>query len=205
MKFALVQTDPLDVVREFHDGNAPSDVFWPDGAASHGVEPGFQHGKWRLVRVRYDEAPHPEFYAPAGSTYRLADDALLVERTWAPIDIEIVRAVLIPRINEGAELARAKCLTPGVAQALVYQIKTSEALACLADPNPAPEKYPLLNATVGIDGETISDVAHSVLAASARFTAAAAAIEAKRFAACQAIASAENADEAVRSFAAIVW
>src|SRR5438445_248228 len=84
------------------------------------------------------------------------------------------------RVDRKAEDIRQGYLTSGQGQVMVYQRKGEEAKQLQNDPNPDPANYPILSATVGIEGATIQEVAALVLATEAAWVQIAAAIETAR-------------------------
>ncbi len=83
-------------------------------------------------------------------------------------------------IDTQAETIRATYLTAGTGQAMVYQEKGEQAIAALNEENPDPDDYPLLKATLGIEGNSIHEVARLVVETKAQWTAVAAAVEEAR-------------------------
>jgi hypothetical protein len=107
--------------------------------------------------------------------------------TYAP-DVAGLRAAMRAAIDADAERCRLKYLTPGAAQAMVYQQKAAEADALLAaDGEPDPGNYPILAASVGIEADTLTDIAHLVIGTRMAWTVIAAQIEAVRLGAKQAL------------------
>jgi hypothetical protein len=119
--------------------------------------------------------------------------------------IEAVRAALCRAIDERAEVIRGCYLTPGTGQALVYQQKFAEATAAAADPDPSRETFPLLAASLGIDGSNISEIATVVLTAAAAWTRIAALVETSRLLAKHEIRGAATAAEALAAFDRATW
>lgn len=101
------------------------------------------------------------------------------------------------RIDREAEAERLKYITGGAGQAMTYQRKLEEARAAAAEQEPDAEDYPLLAASVGIDGATVAAVAQVVIQMDAAWTVVGAAIEAARLGAKKAIDDAED-ESAVR-------
>lgn len=99
-------------------------------------------------------------------------------------------------IDASAEVERGKYITLGAGQAMTYQRKTEEARlyvqAVAAEQEIDPADFPLLQATVGIDGATIGAVAELVLQMDAQWAVIGAAIEAARLGAKAAIDVAED-------------
>lgn len=99
---------------------------------------------------------------------------------------------------------------------MTYQEKVAQAMtyskawfAHLAAPDNVPEvkmaEYPLLTASLGIDGDTLLEVAETVTFAYALWQQIGSAIEATRLLAKVAIDDAETAQEAQAIFDALIW
>jgi len=99
-------------------------------------------------------------------------------------------------IDAEAERQRLRWITPGAGQAMTYSRKVGEAKAVQAADEPEPADYPLLAASIGIDGEDIETVAATVIAMDAAWAQIGAAIEGARLAAKRAIDLAANAEAA---------
>lgn len=106
-------------------------------------------------------------------------------------------------IDRDAEVERLKYITAGAGQALTYQRKVEEARAAVAEDEPSPEAYPLLAASIGIDGEDVASVASTVIAMDAAWLQIGAAIETVRLSAKREIDSAE--DEAAVLAVLVRW
>jgi hypothetical protein len=142
----------------------------------HGAAAGWTgHGGWRLDYV--DDTP------PAPS--------LAEQKTAATVEIDIA-----------AEHARLRYITPGSGMALTYAEKANEAMALAALGQPAADamtdeecaaQYPILSASVGIEGATIWICAQLVLAKQAAWKEIARQIEAARFAGKAAVEAASDA------------
>lgn len=107
-------------------------------------------------------------------------------------DLENVKVAAIAAIDQKAERARAKFVTQGSAQAMVYLCKEAEATRFQETYNPVPTDYPLLLAEVGITGDDLASVAARVLALASTWRLAAASIETTRLSAKKAIQEAET-------------
>lgn len=105
-----------------------------------------------------------------------------------------IKAAMKAGVDSAAEAERLRYITPGTGQAMTYQRKVDEAKLALADTNPSTESYPLLAASLSIDGVDIAAVAAVVLAMDAAWAQIGAAIERIRLTAKQAVDDA--ADEA---------
>lgn len=91
------------------------------------------------------------------------------------------------RIDAAAEAERQNYVTPGDGQQMVYMEKAAQALAVENDPAPDPADYPILAASIGVDGADVAEVGATVRATRAAWMAIAASIETKRAAAKAAI------------------
>ncbi len=80
-------------------------------------------------------------------------------------------------IDARAESERLKYITPGQGQALTYQRKSDEARRAIKDDDPTSDDYPLLAASIGIDGDTLKAVAETVIFQDNVWAKAGAAIE----------------------------
>lgn len=115
------------------------------------------------------------------------------------------RAKALISIDVAAEVARLRFITPGAGQAMVYQAKGEEARAALADTAPTPDAYPLLAASLGIDGETVSEVATAILAIETQWRVVAAQIERTRLLAKRDVGAAADGDAVAAILAALTW
>ena len=120
------------------------------------------------------------------------------------------------RVDAAAETERLKYITAGVGQSMTYGEKFNQAVeyskkyaAHTADPknvNPPDEnEFPLLQASIGIDGSSMIEVAETVTYAFALWEKIGAAIEGIRLKAKAAIGDAKTEEEAQAVFASIKW
>lgn len=134
---------------------------------------------------------------------------VFVNGAWSPKDTGAlfaeVKAKLADRVDAIAEAVRLQFVTPGAGQAMVYRAKQEEALAFKAAASPIAVDFPLLSASVGIEGATIGDVADKVLATAKAWTAIAAQIETARLKAKNDLKSATDEPSANAIVAAINW
>lgn len=110
-----------------------------------------------------------------------------------PMDAEQLAAFKAQRrreIDDAAELERLKYITGGAGQAMTYQRKVEEARRAETAQDPQPIDYPLLAASLGIDGATVAQVATLVLMMDEQWAEIGAGIEAARLGAKQAVAEA---------------
>ncbi|XUY27838.1 hypothetical protein RMR21_005635 [Agrobacterium sp. rho-8.1] len=119
-------------------------------------------------------------------------------------DLEEIKRLLKTQIDEEAETARLRYITGGAGQAMTYQRKVEEAKRAVLEDNPLPDDYPMLSASLGIDGETIKDIALLVLTMDAQWAVIGSAIERARQTAKEAIGGAETV-EAAQIAAQVVW
>lgn len=118
------------------------------------------------------------------------DEGMPVLKEPEPLSLaELVSNALII-VDDAAETARLKFITPGSAQAMVYQRKVQEAETLELDQSPDEENYMLLSAEIGITGSSIQEVAESVLAQRDAWLIVAAQIEQTRLLAKNALKAA---------------
>ena len=119
-------------------------------------------------------------------------------------------------VDAAAEKERLRYITDGVGQSMTYAEKFNQAVdyskkyaAHQADPKnvtaPVENEYPLLRASIGIDGSSMIEVAETVTYAFALWEKIGAAIEGIRLKAKAAIGDAKTEEEAQAVFASIKW
>jgi len=158
-----------------------------------------------------------------GQGWKWQDGQWQEPRLPVPPTLEEIKRNLKAAIDSAAETERLKYITPGAGQAMTYQEKVAQAvsytkahLAYVAglegmedgeegagEPNMA--EYPLLAAGLGIDGDTLLEVAETVTFAYAIWQQIGAAIEAMRLLAKANIDAAGSVEEAQSLFNAVVW
>lgn len=113
-------------------------------------------------------------------------------------------------IDQAAEVARMSFVTPGAGQQAVYTEKGDQARQAAAEADPDPDDYPLLKASIGIEGDTLADVIAVVEATRTAWLGVAALIEAARLGGKKNVTAAEDAagvtsarDTALKTLAAI--
>jgi hypothetical protein len=137
--------------------------------------------------------------------------SVITIRAPSPEELASRKASLKSRLDEIAEAERLKYVTPGAGQAMEYQQAAAEAEALLTaiavDPDyePLPETYPMLAASIGIDGGTLAEVAATVSTMHGQWRQIGSAIRAARLAGKAAIDAAETAEDAQAAFDAVVW
>jgi len=170
-----------------------ANVFTPDVAATLQPVPDEVGQGWRLIEDKWQPPQQPE-----------------------PPALDQVKADLKDQIDVAAEVERLRYITGGSGQAMTYQEKVAQAvtytkthLVHMADPDNAPEpniaEYPLLAASLGIDGDTLLEVAETVTFAYALWQQIGAAIEATRLLAKVAIDEAADIEDAQGLFDALIW
>jgi len=133
-----------------------------------------------------------------------------------PPTLTDIKEALKVRVDEAAENERLKYITAGVGQSMTYTEKFNQAVdyskkyaAHTADPKnvtpPDDNEYPLLQASIGIDGSSMIEVAETVTYAYAVWEKIGAAIEGIRLKAKAAIAEAKTEEAAQAVFASIKW
>lgn len=173
-----------------------------------------------IVVARYDDATEvPADAHPGCDLIIVADDFGLGRFGPAPEDggfddrpharpalpLDQIKAQLRRQVDMAAEAERLNYITGGAGQAMTYSRKVEEARACLAAAEPAPQDYPLLAATIGIDGADVVAVAQLVIAMDAQWTQIGAAIEAVRLGSKAAIDAADDEAAARAAAASVAW
>lgn len=139
----------------------------------------------------------------------------LVEHT-SPKPISEVKKRLKQQVDMAAENERLKYITSGVGQSMTYQEKYNQAvdyskkyIAHKQTPDELPEPnendYLLLKASMGIDGDTLIEVAETITYSYAIWQQIGAAIEAKRLETKALIDEAKNNAEAKSIFETMKW
>lgn len=153
------------------------------------------------------------YVLPDGATEMDAESwAAEVDAARAPplVDLADLKSSLLTQIDAAAERERARYITAGSGQAMEYQQAAAEAeqlrAALSVDPEhePDPADYPMLAASLGIDGATLAEVASTVAAMHEAWRIAGSAIRAIRLAAKAAVAAAED-EAAARAAADVIW
>lgn len=132
-------------------------------------------------------------------------DGRLEPRSQLPVDILGIRASLKTQVDVAAEVERLKYITPGEGQALTYQRKVEEAKRAITEEEPAPVDYPMLAASIGVDGDTVKEIASIVLAMDGGWAVIGSAIEKIRLSAKKAIDDAATVEAANAVVDAIIW
>jgi len=121
---------------------------------------------------------------PNLGVWRLVDQfERLKERLKAAIDVE-------------AERQRLRWITPGAGQAMTYARKVEQAKAVLAAQDPQPADYPMLAASIGIDGADLLTVANLIITMDQGWEQIGAAIEQARLSGKKAVDMAASIEAA---------
>lgn len=157
---------------------------------------------WLAARPGYRPAPWPRDEAGEQT-----DAALqwVFDRVGLAVHVDLasLKTALKTAVDAAAERERLKYITGGAGQAMTYARKVEQAKAVLAATDPQPADYPMLAASIGIDGDDLVAVASIIVALDAAWELVGGAIEAARLAAKRAVDLAEDA-EAARTVAP-VW
>lgn len=196
---ALIQIEPFQVLETFV--RMPEPAVWPDGSLSHGIEPGFVRENNAYVGIMETPDRPGEYYSEASRSQIFNGKNIVVTVEWQP-DLDRAKRELLNAVDSNAEQTRVKYITPGYGQAMVYMQKEQEALAYQQNPQ---GDFPLLSASVGIDGAGIGDVASLVLGTLASWRGIAAKIEAIRLSAKQQIKQAQTVEDALAAYNQAVW
>lgn len=203
---ALIKSNPIlgrvDVLGVYADGGW---VDLPDGSR---VSPAYDG--WALrgyeLRTIQPAAEIPEGYRLISSSVEMVEGVPAVVNVTEPDGgfLDRVKRDTKADIDEAAERARLKYITPGAGQAMTYAEKAAQARQCLAAADPQEADYPLLAAEIGITAASLVDVAAVVVAAHSAWIEIGAAIEGIRLQAKAAVDVAEDA-AAVHAAADVGW
>lgn len=143
-------------------------------------------------------------------------ESLLAHDKWSIEALDAIKSDLNLLVDSAAEKERQKYITSGSGQSLTYSEKFNQAVdyskkyaTYVADPKnatpPRDDDFLLLKASIGIDGDTMIEVAETVTYAYAIWQKIGAAIEGTRLKTKAAISDAKTAEEAQAIFASIKW
>lgn len=143
-------------------------------------------------------------------------ESLLAHDKWSIEALDAIKSDLNLLVDSAAEKERQKYITSGSGQSLTYSEKFNQAVdyskkyaTYIADPKnatpPRDDDFLLLKASIGIDGDTMIEVAETVTYAYAIWQQIGAAIEGTRLKTKAAISDAKTAEEAQAIFASIKW
>lgn len=121
------------------------------------------------------------------------------------VGLDGMREAVLRDIDAEAERQRRRYITPGSGQAMTYARKVEEAHLLKAASDPQPADYPMLAASVGIDGDTVEEVADLVLAMDAAWLKMGADIEKARLVAKEDAKRAQDAVTMRKALTDIKW
>lgn len=203
MRVSVIPADTcivLDGEALFFPFAAPDGLHALQWHGDHG-EQEFADGRPNAPATAADVQPFVEAYA-AEKARRAAEAAAGAAAYRASPAFE---ADLLARIDREAEARRARHVTPGSGQALVYQAKLAEARTYLAAGEPGDlAGFPLLASEVGVTAGTPGALARLWAEKGTDWLTAAAAIEAERLRVKAAIRAAAT-PEAKETAAVPVW
>lgn len=130
-------------------------------------------------------------------------ESLLPNLDKKALEKEKARALI--ELDDAAEVARLRYLTPGCGQALVYRNKASEVNRYKDDANPLKANYPFLAAEIGITAASLKGVFEVVSAALATWETVAPKIEMVRLKAKSDIAKAETLRAVRKVREGVLW
>ena len=138
----------------------------------------------------------------------IPDSLQSIISTWSPapveVDLEVVKAEAVSKVDRAAEAYRMQFITPGFGQVMTYQQKLVEARAVVADPSVDEAEIPHIVSEAAATGKTVEAVAQEVVVTFETWQQLSASIEGKRMAAKTAIQAAETA-EAISAAADVNW
>jgi len=108
-------------------------------------------------------------------------------------------------VDFDAEISRGQFITLGAGQAMTYLLKKEEAKALLLDESPDPADYPILLSTLGIDGNTLQEVATLILANDRLWRQIGSLIEHRRMLGKTIIKSCETKEGIESAYNSIIW
>lgn len=202
-RVAIVRIDPLAVVRRF-DG-VPARIYVPGVIDVHLPRIGFEARGHRLVNEVIAGSPPHEYSEFASETLSLNGNTLTRTLNWADPPLADVKAQLKAKIDRQAEKERLKHITDGCGQALEYERVRREIVAYNADASPTEAEYPMLAASIGVDGVDLAAVVATVSARESAWTTVGAAIRGVRLKAKRDIDAATTAKDAVDVWKAVTW
>ncbi|MGX5719943.1 hypothetical protein [Shinella zoogloeoides] len=178
----------------------------PNGGHASPAQDGWSDGEFRLAEILpADNVPDGALVISTSVDLIDGQPKYVHFLQGDPTPLEEHKRVAKARIDEAAELARLKYITPGSGQAMTYAEKATQARECLAATDPLEADYPLLAAEVEITASTLAGVAAVVVAAHSAWIGIGAAIEGTRLQAKAAVDAAEDAATVHAVADAIVW
>lgn len=159
-------------------------------------------------------ATHDDTQGVPASAYGESATVLSVPATIRPgmtisdlhdTDLASFKTLLKSQVDEDAEAERKKYITPGEGQAMTYQRKVEEAKRAVLEEEPAASDYPMLAASIDVDGATVKEVAAIVLQMDAAWAVVGSEIENIRLTAKKAIDAATDIETASAVVNALNW
>lgn len=141
----------------------------------------------------------------SGFGYTIKDGSIVDPPPAEAIPLSAIKADLKALVDATAETERKRYITPGEGQAMTYQRKVEEAKRAILEEEPSADDYTMLAASLGVDGETVKEIATIVLAMDAAWAVIGSAIEKIRMNTKKAVDEAASAEAANAVVAAIVW
>lgn len=131
-----------------------------------------------------------------------------VTRNWVVEDLVSLadfKTQLKKQIDDAAEVIRSRYITGGYGQAMTYMQKKEEAIGFFNDEAPEASNYPMLTSLIGVDGDSLVEVAQLVRNRYEQWIQLGAAIETIRLSAKRAIDAASTSSEAFDTYELISW
>jgi hypothetical protein len=123
-----------------------------------------------------------------------------------PVDtLDDLKARAKNDIDEGAGTIRGRYITSVRGQPETYMIKEAEAKAYLKASNPLASEYPMLAAEIGINGDTMADVATMIVSKANEWRQLASVIENIRLSKKKAIDEVVSEDDLTAVIADVQW
>lgn len=177
----------------------------PNGKTASPALDGWSEGEFRLAEILpADEVPEGKLVVSTSVELVDGEPKYVHVLQDDPTSLDEHKRVAKTQIDEAAEAARLKYITPGAGQAMTYAEKATQARHCLAATDPLEADYPLLAAEIGITAASLADVAAVVAAAHSAWIGIGAVIEGTRLQAKAAIDAAEDVS-AVHAAADVGW
>lgn len=188
---------------------------WLNGDRGFNGSPGFTHGDEKIYEIDIVTAGTGSQASDSAPVHDQGSDGFTITRTLTdPALTDERKAEFKAQVNQEAETARLRYITPGDGQTMSYREKLDEAKACLAAyateqaftaANPPAGTYPLLESEVGIKGANPWKVAELVNTAFLAWKTAEAAINNLRLQAANDLDAAATVGAARTIVDAINW
>lgn len=131
----------------------------------------------------------------------------VVNRSWSVQDqnLATVKSQYKSQVDAAAEGIRSQFITGGAGQSMTYLEKSKQATAYLQDPAPNANNYQMLTSLVGIDGDSVVEVAQVVKQRHDLWITIGAQIESVRLGAKRNIDSANNVTAVYNIYSGLDW